>query len=597
MAVGGYLLAINGKGACELAPGQTRCPDRYDTLAPGIAATAAGAGLVGLSIYLFLRGNSGAPTEAEAHAFVTTLPGGAAVVVTGIFVSWELGLVLILATMVAGCKQDNPLYCDGETPCTDPARPYCDVRGDYGPRNTCVANPFDGPPPAECEASAECEEAAPICTAGMCLACASDEECETEVPGRPLCLEDGRCGDCRESLECQVPEAPICGDGLCRGCETSEECMERDPLGPYQVCRGDGRCVQCLTHEQCAPQVCQLDIGECAKPQDVVHVSPTGSDVGDCGVGTPCATFGYALEQITAERRFIRAQPGTYVEAVTIDGIDVTDVTIVGPGATLTGAASPNQPVLTVRGGATVTVDGLTITQGTGTGAHGVRCEGSNTTLALREVTVSSNAGAGLDSLGCAVTVQASQIENNQGTGVNAAGGSLVLQASQIENNDGGGLKIDGGTVLVENNWIVRNGDVTSEFGGVWIVTPPSSGSLRFNTVADNQAGAGASSSGISCPTGTAVAISSSIVWGNTGDSGQVSGMCSFSYSDVQGGASGTGNLDMDPEFVVAGDYHIKATSPVEGKADPAGGVDVDIDGHSRPRGTGFDMGADEVNQ
>jgi len=47
----------------------------------------------------------------------------------------------------AACLKNDPLYCDEETPCTDPDRPYCDLRGEFpaseGHGKTCIATPFD----------------------------------------------------------------------------------------------------------------------------------------------------------------------------------------------------------------------------------------------------------------------------------------------------------------------------------------------------------------------------------------------------------------------------------------------------------------------
>ena len=38
---------------------------------------------------------------------------------------------LLLALLaLPSCKKD-PLYCDEATPCVDPARPYCDLRGEF----------------------------------------------------------------------------------------------------------------------------------------------------------------------------------------------------------------------------------------------------------------------------------------------------------------------------------------------------------------------------------------------------------------------------------------------------------------------------------
>lgn len=55
--------------------------------------------------------------------------------------------LLLLLTFVACAKQD-PLYCDEETPCTDPTLPFCDLTGVHpdsdGHGRTCIAWPWDG---------------------------------------------------------------------------------------------------------------------------------------------------------------------------------------------------------------------------------------------------------------------------------------------------------------------------------------------------------------------------------------------------------------------------------------------------------------------
>ena len=52
---------------------------------------------------------------------------------------------LALLTLSA-CSKKDPLYCDENTPCTDPARPFCDHEGAYpasdGIKHTCIADPF-----------------------------------------------------------------------------------------------------------------------------------------------------------------------------------------------------------------------------------------------------------------------------------------------------------------------------------------------------------------------------------------------------------------------------------------------------------------------
>ena len=89
------------------------------------------------------------------------------------------------------------------------------------------------------------------------------------------------------------------------------------------------------------------------------------------------------------------------------------------------------------------------------------------------------------------------------------------------------------------------------------------------------------------------------ILWGNlygqiVDDQGTVS---SVSYSDVQGGWEGQGNIDADPCFVSADDSHLKQGSPCINAGDPnfvALLGQTDIDGEPRVMEYRVDMGADE---
>jgi fimbrial isopeptide formation D2 family protein len=94
--------------------------------------------------------------------------------------------------------------------------------------------------------------------------------------------------------------------------------------------------------------------------------------------------------------------------------------------------------------------------------------------------------------------------------------------------------------------------------------------------------------------------IHNGILWGNTG--GQIAGdetSTTVSYSDVQGGWPGTGNIDADPLFLdeANGDLHLQPESPAIDAGDndvvpPA--VTTDLDGNPRIINGKVDMGAFE---
>ncbi len=69
-------------------------------------------------------------------------------------------------------------------------------------------------------------------------------------------------------------------------------------------------------------------------------------------------------------------------------------------------------------------------------------------------------------------------------------------------------------------------------------------------------------------------------------------------YSNISGGAAGEGNFDADPHFVSAAgrNFHLLATSPCIDKGCHEGVTYRDMDGETRPRGKGMDIGADEAD-
>jgi len=100
----------------------------------------------------------------------------------------------------------------------------------------------------------------------------------------------------------------------------------------------------------------------------------------------------------------------------------------------------------------------------------------------------------------------------------------------------------------------------------------------------------------ISSRNGSVPLIKNSIFWGNTG--GSINGPASVSYSDIEGGFAGDGNMDLDPLFVSPAndDYHLMTWSPLidAGTNDPPLPT-TDLDGEPRIMGGTVDMGAYEL--
>jgi len=182
-----------------------------------------------------------------------------------------------------------------------------------------------------------------------------------------------------------------------------------------------------------------------------------------------------------------------------------------------------------------------------------------------------------------------------EGAGIFLTGGSgtLVLEDVVVTGNvagpsPGGGIRVARPGVVLRRCLIA--GNVGVGFGGQTVVTgaglqadPGSAPVLERCTVVDNTilfpgqfgdnfGGVGGFATLVDC-----------IVRGN--DTNQLAPGCPVTYSDVQGGYPGLGNIDADPLFVdaVGGDYHLQAGSPCLDAGDPT---------HLDPDATRADMGA-----
>ncbi len=173
------------------------------------------------------------------------------------------------------------------------------------------------------------------------------------------------------------------------------------------------------------------------------------------------------------------------------------------------------------------------------------------------------------------------------GGGVLVFDATATVQQSRFDGNTGGtggAIGCDRGSTTLDRCVIVGN-QAFGDGGAIALSNNPVNLAITRATIADNTS---PTSGGIFIPatatsTGT---ITNSILWGNSGIQIVDAGQISATFSDVQGGEPGIGNLNFDPLFVnqFAGDYSLTPPSPAIDSGDPTSALD--------PDGTNRDQGA-----
>jgi len=302
-------------------------------------------------------------------------------------------------------------------------------------------------------------------------------------------------------------------------------------------------------------------------------------------------------------------------------------------------------------------VDGLTIRNGYLTGVEGpvtgaggaVYCDSSDPTIA--DCVLSGNTAAGSHEVGvggavycgnasptitgCMVTANTAE---SGGGGIYSMGNSSPVIANCVisENaidypkGSGGGICYQGSGSLLIVNCAISGNTLLGPYGGGGGIrcglNDYGSATIVNCTISENYSGGRAG--GISSNSGNTAIINCTIVrnwaddygggvccgsdnttiancilWDNAPDN--VYGSPAITYSDIEGGWEGEGNIAVAPAFAFPGDFHLMAGSPCidAGTNDPTGGLPADdLDGNPRPLdGDGdstavADMGAYEFN-
>ncbi|MHC1744626.1 MAG: MopE-related protein [Syntrophobacteraceae bacterium] len=181
----------------------------------------------------------------------------------------------------------------------------------------------------------------------------------------------------------------------------------------------------------------------------------------------------------------------------------------------------------------------------------------------------------------------------------------LLKNRATADNGRGGAVyTLNAGTPVFENCLIVSNrAGVTGGTGGA---IHAESGSPRVIncTLSGNQAlGANARGGAVANGGGALITLVNSILWGDlqNGAPNEVDGAADISFSDVQGGHAGTGNVSVAPLFMdpLNGHYELKPESSCvdRGNGGVAGIGSFDLYGNPRVVGTAVDQGAFETTE
>ena len=262
----------------------------------------------------------------------------------------------------------------------------------------------------------------------------------------------------------------------------------------------------------------------------------------------------------------ILVAPGIYQENIDFMGKDVKVHSVEGPSKTIIDGGQAGS-VVSIASGETegAVLDGFTLQNGNGT------------FITIPYVGAGFYAGGGIFCEGSSPTITNCKIANNYAY----FGGGIYLRAS---------------APTITNCMIVKNWATGIIHGGGGIYLENSSPTITNCTVSTNFANQ--YGGGIFC-WNSSPTITNSILWSDysifDSEIHVRSGSPVVTWSDVEGGWPGEGNIEENPFFIGTGNYHLRLISPCIDAGTDAD-IYTDMDGQSRPWGAGFDMGADEFS-
>ena len=154
------------------------------------------------------------------------------------------------------------------------------------------------------------------------------------------------------------------------------------------------------------------------------------------------------------------------------------------------------------------------------------------------------------------------------------------LVVTYNESTSGGGIYSSFSSNIISKS-VIANNTANDKGGGIYYSGSSANPGLDQITMVNNTAATGG---GIYTAFSAKIAIKNSILWDNSPT--EISGTALISYSDIENGWLGTGNIDASPLFMDSGegDYSLDYRSPCRDSGDPTSTPDSN--------GTIVDMGA-----
>lgn len=303
----------------------------------------------------------------------------------------------------------------------------------------------------------------------------------------------------------------------------------------------------------------------------------------------------------------VLVQAGTYIENINYNGKDIVVMSADGASNTIIDG-NENGSVVTFESGESskAVLKGFTIRNGylnpdapEGKGGDdpsrrngaGIYCVDSSPKILLNLIIENATLG--------------------YGGGIWCAKGSPYIGSNVILNNSSryaaGGIGC--GRLCfpaIVNNLITNNSVTAGEGGGIYVGGEGDTASglnitITNNTITSNSVPSRHGGGGIyvTWNNSPGIIVVNSIIRDNAPNQiDDRSGLGNYTYSDIQGGRDGNGNIDADPLFVdaVNNDYNLTNQSPCIGAGTSTSAPATDIDGNPRPNpvGSNPDMGAYE---